>query len=297
MRMAPWAQRLLRSGAMRCQIAALLLGSALALTAACGSATRDAEEPDGADEEAAAADEGPPAPRGVEPVFERGLLAPASAARRARRPHPRTVFAVSIAGAPARGADDALVTIVVAREFACRFCNAVRPKLDQLLREYKGDLRVVFRDFIVHPDEATTPALAACAAHQQGQFFAMEDLIWSQSYPTLDFSRETMEKLARSLGLDIRQLRRDMKGVCRDQVRASQRSLLALGTRGTPTFWINGRTLTGNQQIDDYRDLIEAELARARRRLGKDGTTRRNYYRTWVLDRGEETFTAVSVAP
>ncbi|MGH7428135.1 MAG: DsbA family protein [Candidatus Methylomirabilaceae bacterium] len=33
-----------------------------------------------------------------------------------------------------------------------------------------------------------------------------------------------------------------------------------LGITGTPTFFINGRVLVGNQPVDNFKKIIEAEL-------------------------------------
>src|SRR5690625_7402392 len=52
-----------------------------------------------------------------------------------------------IKNAPMKGIADALVTIVAFIEFQCPFCARVLPTLDQVLGEYRADLRIVFKSF------------------------------------------------------------------------------------------------------------------------------------------------------
>jgi len=201
-------------------------------------------------------------------------------------PDPAVVYAVPIQGAPYRGAKNAKVTIVEGFEFACPYCERVRATLDQLLADYGKDVKIVYKHFIVHPSNATTPALAACAAHKQGKFKEMHDLIWAKGYHAgRNLDQQNMETLATEIGLDLDRFRRDQSGACKDIVAEDQRQLAKLGMRGTPSFYINGRYLSGARPIDQFKTLIDEELAKANERIRK-GTSRRRYYETWVLKKG-----------
>jgi protein-disulfide isomerase len=80
--------------------------------------------------------------------------------RATRNPAPRTprvepdrakVYAVPVDGYPSHGPADAKVTIVVVREYACPFCERSRATLAELRKKYGSDLRLVYRNLIVHP--------------------------------------------------------------------------------------------------------------------------------------------------
>ena len=45
------------------------------------------------------------------------------------------------------------------------------------MKDYPKDLKVVYKHFVVHPQLATIPALAACAADKQGKFHKMYELM------------------------------------------------------------------------------------------------------------------------
>jgi protein-disulfide isomerase len=210
-----------------------------------------------------------------------------------RRPEPKgtDVYAVPIAGAPAEGPADALVTIVRAYEYACPYCEKSRKTLAELRQRYPDELRVVYKSFVVHPQVATLPAQAACAAHRQGLFSAYDSLLWSKAFANRTFDQTTLEALATEAGLDLDVFRTDLAGDCVADVARDQYDMKQVGVGATPTFFINGRYLSGAQSVETFAAIIDAELATAQARLQKTskkkrGKARASYYQTWVLDQG-----------
>jgi protein-disulfide isomerase len=201
------------------------------------------------------------------------------------QPDPAKTYAVSVVDAPSRGPADALVTIVRAGEYGCPFCEKTRATIDQLLAEYGRDVRFVHKDFIVHPQIATETAYAACAAHRQGRFWEMDELLWEKAFKTREFEPAHLEQLAIEAGLDVERYRADIAGDCRAKVSAEMAELTSLGVGATPAFFINGRFLSGAQPIEAFRRLIDEELALAKARV-KKGTKRKKYYDEWVMKKG-----------
>ena len=205
-------------------------------------------------------------------------------------PDAADVYAIPVEGAASVGPADALVTVVKGYEYACPYCEKVNPTIAQLRAQYGDDLRVVYKHFLVHPAIATEPALAVCAATRQGKFQEMDRLVWEQAYAVRKFDRATMEALAGQAGLDLARFRADIDGPCTSIIAGDQSHLQAAGQRATPTFFINGRYLSGAQPLARFQALIDAELVTARARVAA-GTPRADYYRTWVLDKGLKKFT------
>lgn len=206
---------------------------------------------------------------------------------RRNRPDPAATYAVPVGDAAWVGTQDAEVTIVEAFEFACPFCERSRATMDTLLADYEGDIKIVYRHFIVHPQKATEPALAACAAQQQGKYEAMAERIWSHAYAPRDFSRKNLERIARKVGLNMRRFRRDRDGACPERIKADQLEMARFGVTGTPAFFINGRFLSGAQPVEQFRALVDEELAKAKQRIADDpSTTPANYYETHVVGAG-----------
>ena len=116
----------------------------------------------------------------------------------------------------------------------------------------------------MHPQVATLPAQAACAANLQGKFMTMTDLIWEKAYKAnRNFAAENLDALAKEAGLNMDKYKADLAGECPKIVQQEQASLAAVGVRGTPAFYINGRFLSGARPIDQFKTLIDEELKKA----------------------------------
>src|SRR5712664_3394682 len=114
---------------------------------------------------------------------------------------------------------------------------------------------------VVHPDTATIPALAVCAAQKQNKFEAMEKLIWEKGWsdpggaPRPDnLGREAMEGFAKKPKLDMAKFKADLDSEgCKQQLADNKAMLQRLGVRGTPGFFVNGRYLVGAQPIERFK--------------------------------------------
>jgi protein-disulfide isomerase len=99
---------------------------------------------------------------------------------------------------------------------------------------------------------------AAEAAHRQGKFWEMHDLIFANQ-KNLDV--ETYLGYAKQLGLDLERFKADMasaevkKRIDQDALDAAK-----LGVTGTPGFFVNGRFLRGAKPFAEFKVLIDEEL-------------------------------------
>jgi protein-disulfide isomerase len=195
------------------------------------------------------------------------------------RPDPALSYSVPVDGNPFEGPANAKVTIIKGFEFACPFCNKARPTMDEIRKEYGKDVRIVYKHFIVHPTQATLPAQAACAANKQGKFKKLYDLLWSDAFEAgRNFSQANLERLAKKTKLNMKKFRRDMQGDCKKLVRADQAELAKVGMTGTPGFFINGRFLSGARPIDQFRPIIDDELAKANDAIKNKKVKQADYY-------------------
>ena len=213
---------------------------------------------------------------------------PAPRPPRPRPPGPNAtdVYSVPLGSSPSVGPRYAKVTIVKAFDFACPFCNRARQTMDQLRKEYGKDLRIVYKNLVVHRAEAMLPAQAGCAAARQGKFAEMHRLIYDKAFAARQFDQAMMDKLAQELGLDMRRFHADTTGPCVKVVQNDMALMSKLGVRGTPGFFINGRFLSGARPIDQFKPIIDEELDKANARIRK-GTRLRDYYDIWVIQKGK----------
>jgi protein-disulfide isomerase len=215
-------------------------------------------------------------------------------------------YAVPIDNAPSLGPADAKVTMLVAHEYACPYCEKVRSTLDELRKHYGNDLRMVFKQLVVHPRNATAAALAICAADRQHKYVQMDKLLWEEGYVQRQFDlSETgtgtqkcwdtadgcpiVIGFAKKLGLGITRFKEDMRA-CQQPLQEGIRELQTFGAAATPTFFINGRYMSGAMPIENFTALIDEELAKANVRIAQ-GTRKSQYYQRWVLDEGLKTLT------
>jgi protein-disulfide isomerase len=214
---------------------------------------------------------------------------PGQAAQQPRRgPDPAAVYGVDITGDPFVGPADAKVTIVKASDYACPFCQRSEPTLEQLLKDYSGKVRVVYKDYIVHPATATVPAYAACAANEQGKFAEFNKALWEKAFGK-DTSETMMTSIATDLKLNLDKFKADSASdKCKKAVADDQRILSAVGVSGTPAFFINGRYLSGARPIEQFKVLVDEELKKADDAIGKNGVTASNYYDKVVFGPGKK---------
>ena len=217
-----------------------------------------------------------------EPEPEPEPAAPPPAPVRSR-PDPDEVYSVPIEGSYAEGPRHGLVTMVVATEFACPYCQKAEGTIEQLRKDYRKDLKVVYQSYVVHPAVATEPALALCAADKQRKAARMKKALWEQyeaykqSRTPEVFSREAMLEIAKKLRLRRARFEKSMEGECKEQTQREQARLGQLGVSGVPAFFINGRYISGAQPIESFKKVIDEELAKARD-LVASGVDRKSLY-------------------
>jgi protein-disulfide isomerase len=163
-------------------------------------------------------------------------------------------------GDPTEGPADAPVTIVVWSDYACGYCNRVQDTLARLARVFPGQIRWVHRTLPLDDDNILS-AEAALAANAQGKFAPMHARLFGV-HGRVD--RAAVEVIAREVGLDMIRFRGDLDaGTFRPVVERDVADAVQLGVSGTPTFFVNGRPVHGNQPLKVFVDTVGEELARA----------------------------------
>jgi protein-disulfide isomerase len=180
---------------------------------------------------------------------------------------------------PQRGPRDALVTIVEFSDFQCPFCGRATATMSELERTYAGDLRIVWRDqpLPFHSDAEPAALLAREAYAQQGDggFWRMHDTLFANQRA---LSRGDLLRYAREQSLDVAGVRGALDSRAQlPKLQASSALGNRLGASGTPTFFINGRILTGAQPTAAFAAIIDEEL-RFARAMTLAGTPRADVY-------------------
>jgi protein-disulfide isomerase len=262
----------------------------------------------------------------IDGLVARGGAGGGAAQRPPARPEPdrSKTYAVPVENDPFDGPADAKITIVKAYDYACPYCEKVRPTMAELHKKYGNDLRVVYKQLVVHPKNAMVGALAFCAAGKQGKAREMDALLWDKGFNVRQFDLtevpltqaekpapgqgqppapapggqmvkcwdhpdgcKNVYTWAGELGLNMDRFKADMKGDCQTLIQNDGRQLSQLGVSATPAFFINGRFLSGAQPIEQFITVIDEELKKANERVAA-GTPAASYYQQWVLDKGQK---------
>lgn len=226
---------------------------------------------------------------------------------RAPRPEPdrAKTYSVPVDGDPFDGPADAKVTLVKAYDYACPYCEKVRDTMDELRKKYGNDLRVVYKQFVVHPQVATAGALAFCAAAKQGKAHEMDVALWDKGFKGRQFDKDDgttkcwespngcpiVLGFAKDIGLNQDKFKTDMKD-CVQLMQKDMRDLQTLGVGATPSFFVNGRFMSGAMPIENFQALIDEELKKANDTIQKEGIPAAQYYQKVVVERGQKTLDA-----
>jgi protein-disulfide isomerase len=139
----------------------------------------------------------------------------------------------------------------------------VLPLLEQVLKKYPNEVKVVHKNFpLKNHKYAKKAAAAALAANRQGKFWEFHDRLFKNSKRLSD---QTIQEIAHELTLNEEQFKKDM-GDPEILARISQdvRDGSKAGVRGTPTIFINGRLLR-QRSLEGFQGIIEKELEKARK--------------------------------
>jgi protein-disulfide isomerase len=180
------------------------------------------------------------------------------------KPPPIFRAVLSVTGEPSKGSEKAPVTIVKFEDFHCPFCKQVQPTFNELLSRYNGKVRLVHKDLpleSIHP-QARQAAEAARCAYEQGKFWEYHDKLYANSPKA---SADDLKSYAKDLGLNVDSFDRCFaSGKYKAVVQHDLNEGAKLGLTGTPTIFINGREISGNQPLEAFEAIIDEELATAK---------------------------------
>jgi protein-disulfide isomerase len=196
------------------------------------------------------------------------------------------VYPIDIGDSPTRGPKDALVTIVEFSDLQCPYCANVQVTLERLLQQYKGKVRIVWKDFPLPGHAmAVAAALAARAAGDQGRFWEMQRKLFEHQR---DLSGHTIEKLGKELRLDSERFRVAVETELFKAAVDGDRALgQELGIAGTPAFFINGRFLYGAESFQAFKEKVDQALKEANRLISRGTPKGRVYDELMKMTRAE----------
>jgi protein-disulfide isomerase len=192
-------------------------------------------------------------------------------------PYAENMKKIDVKGRPVRGNPNAKVVIVNFDDFECPFCSRAHQTLfPELLKEYGDRVAFIYKDFPlseIHPWAIHAAVNANClAALSNDAYWDFADYIHSNQqvvnsekghenqFAALD--RITLTEGAK-FNVDTAKLQACIKAQKQDAVTASVKEGEALGVDGTPTMFVNGRSVNGARSPEEFRAVFDRALQQA----------------------------------
>ncbi len=160
---------------------------------------------------------------------------------------------------PSFGPQDAKVIVVEFSDFQCPYCRNAARTVHEIQARFERHVRFVFRQFPLNFHEhAQLAAEAALAAHAQGKFWQLHDLMFAHQ---MELARVDIENYAASAGLDMGVFRKNLdehrftSDVAEDIVIGKQ-----VHVNGTPTMFINGKRVADASDTPAVMKIIHETL-------------------------------------
>lgn len=174
-----------------------------------------------------------------------------------------SVREIPVEGRPTYGNLRAPVTVVVFADFQCPHCKLEAPGLRKSVQQYRGQAKLVFKHFPLSNmhTRAEASARATEAAHMQGKFWEMHDLVFDHQTQLEDAD---LERYAKQIpGLDFDKWKADYASEATKLAVAKDRAhgdLLQIA--GTPAVYVDGRLVTPLLWGGNLTSWIEDALRR-----------------------------------
>jgi protein-disulfide isomerase len=162
---------------------------------------------------------------------------------------------------PVRGNASAQVTIIEFSDYQCPFCARVNPTLDKVRQTYGDRVKIVFKDYPLpnHPQAPKAAEAARCAGEQK-KYWEMHDAMFANQRA---LEVPMLKQTARAIGVEGGAFDQCLDSGKYAPVVASGAELgNRMGVNSTPTLYVNGRPLIGAMPFENFKQIIDEELAR-----------------------------------
>ena len=183
---------------------------------------------------------------------------------------PEKVFKVVVpTGAPLLGNEKAKVQIIEFSDFACPYCSELAENLKKVKQRYGDKVALYYKHFpmdiacnpmLTRPfhQDACQAAKAAICAYDQGKFWEMHDILFSNQQAQ---TAKDLENYAGQLQLDLDRFRSCMRSEeAKKRLKQDIDDGLKLNFRGTPVFYINGQQFQGAYPVETLEEIISEIL-------------------------------------
>ncbi len=164
------------------------------------------------------------------------------------------------------GAKNAKVTLIEYSDFECPFCKRHFDTMQQVLKNYPNDVRIVYRHFPLsfHQNAEKEAEASECANDLGGSvaFWKLHDRIFTDTTSNgTGFALDKLGPAAKDIGLDQKKFQDCLdSGKFASRVAKDQQEGSDAGVQGTPATFVNGKLISGAVPYDVFKAEIDAAL-------------------------------------
>lgn len=174
---------------------------------------------------------------------------------------------VAVGNLPPLGDENAKVKIVEFADLRCPFCAQFYRETEQsIIKDYveTGKAVFYFRHFEFLGPASIVAGNAVECANEQKKFWEMHDYLYTNQPSESDtsmFTNEKMTEIAGTLGVNTNQFKSCMESSkFQANLDKDMSEGQAAGVSGTPTIFINGRSVVGAEPYTSIKPLIDQAL-------------------------------------
>ena len=165
-----------------------------------------------------------------------------------------------------RGDASAPITLVEYSDLECPFCKSFHPGMRQLMQEYAGKVKWVYRHFPLsfHVNAQKEAEAAECAGKLGGneKFWAYIDKIFERTTSNgTGFALDALVPLAKELDLNDARFKTCLDtGEFTAHVQQDLQEGVDFGVNGTPTTFVNGQPVEGAVPYEQLKAVVDSLL-------------------------------------
>jgi len=181
----------------------------------------------------------------------------------------KKTYEFTLTDLPHMGNPEAKVVLVEFADFQCPHCKLASEVMAKVAKKYDDKIAFYYKHYPLpfHP-QAEKAAVASYAAHKQGKFWPMHDLIFANQD---SLSPAKLKSFAQQLGLNMDKFEADLKNPEVIQMVATDK---AEGEKaqidGTPALFVNGKRYMGEKSVEEVSKYIDNLLAEPAKKDGEE---------------------------
>lgn len=166
-----------------------------------------------------------------------------------------------------RGEKNAPVTIISYSDLECPFCKRFHPEALKILQEFPGKVRLVYRHFPLsfHQNAAKQAEAAECVGKLGGadKYWSFIDKIFARTTSNgTGFALDKLPALAAEVGVSQSKFKSCLdNGEMASKVQADVQEGTGFGVGGTPTSFVNGKTVEGAVPFEQLKAMVQQALS------------------------------------